>query len=669
LNPPIASEPAHNAPTLRTSSPLDPLTADEITAAAGAVRAAEQFSSLSGRIRFITIELREPPKQDVLAWSAGERQQALPREAFVVLLDQGDGATHEIVVSLDEPVGVRSWSRLEGVQPLAVVAELAEAEEFVRLHPEFQEGLRRRGITDFDNVQIDAWPAGNFGYSDEEGLRLARCVAFIRDRPGDNEWAHPVDGLIALVDLNRLEMLWVKDYGVVPVPPEPGNFDVESAGAQRDDIAPLEIIQPDGPSFSVDGNVVRWQRWQLHVGFTPREGLVLNQIGYEDQGRLRSILYRASLSEMVVPYGDPSPVHYFKNAFDAGENGVGVATSSLQLGCDCLGEIYYFDAVVSDADGRPMPIRNAICMHEEDYGVLWRHIEWRTGEGEVRRSRRLVISSFAAIGNYDYGFFWYLYQDGTIAYEVKLTGVLSTGAVPPGEHPRHGTLVAPGLNAMVHQHYFNVRLDFDIDGLENAVEEVWTEPVPPGEENPHGNAFIAKRRRLRTEREARRRIDPASARWWEITNPHRLHRLGKPIAYRLLPGENAVPYAQPDAAVMKRAGFIHNHLWVTPYEPDERYAAGDYPNQHPGGSGLPEWTAADRELEERDLVVWYTFGHHHVPRPEDWPVMPVAMIGFTLKPMGFFERNPALDVPPSEPREGHCEPRSHSSNQSTEERT
>ena len=400
--------------------------------------------------------------------------------------------------------------------------------------------------------------------------------------------------------------------------------------------------------------MVRWQRWQLHVGFTPREGLVLNRVGYEDGGRLRPIMHRASLSEMVVPYGDPSPTHYFKNAFDAGENGVGVAASPLTRGCDCLGEIVYLDAVCNDAAGEPVVIPNAICMHEEDVGVLWRHIEWRDGTGEVRRSRRLVISSFSAIGNYDYGFFWYLYQDGTIEFEVKLTGVLSTGAVAPGVRPEHGVLVAPGLNAMVHQHFFNMRLDLDVDGLENAVEEVWTESLPPGPGNPVGNAFRPLRRRLETELEARRRLDPASARWWEIVNPGVRHRLGEPVAYRLVPGENATPFAQPDAPVSKRAGFIRKHLWVTPYEPGERYAAGDYPNQHPGGAGLPEWTSADRPVAGRDIVVWYTFGHHHVPRPEDWPVMPVATIGFMLKPVGFFERNPALDVPPSRPHAESC---------------
>ena len=155
-----------------------------------------------------------------------------------MLLDQGDGMTHEVVVSVADETIVE-WRARDGVQPLATVAELGEAEELVRLDPRFQAALKLRGVTDFEKVQIDAWPAGNFGYDDEVGLRLARCVAFVRDRPGDNEWAHPVDGLIALVDLNRLEVLRVDDHGVVPVPPEPGNFDPESVGPMRTDVAPL----------------------------------------------------------------------------------------------------------------------------------------------------------------------------------------------------------------------------------------------------------------------------------------------------------------------------------------------------------------------------------------------------------------------------------------------
>ncbi|MEI8057537.1 MAG: primary-amine oxidase [Actinomycetes bacterium] len=642
-------------PDTQTASPLDPLSVVEITSAVAAVKASPEFRALSSRTRFVTVDLREPEKSNLLAFQAGVAE--LPaREAEMVVLDHGDGSTHEIMVLLT-PAGagrVLTWNRRTDVQPMALVGELMEAEAAVLASQEFQQALALRGVTDFAAVQVDAWPGGNFGYPEEQGRRIARCIAFIRPQPQDNDWARPVDGLLALVDLNSLEILRIDDTGVVPIPHESGNFDTTAVEKYRDDIRPLHITQPEGASFSVNNRIVNWQKWRFHVGFTSREGLVLNQISYEDQGRQRSILHRVSLSEMIVPYGDPSPTHYFKNAIDAGENGVGVSASSLVLGCDCVGEIHYFDAVVADADGSAVSIPNAICMHEEDAGVLWRHIEWRTGVGEVRRSRRLVISSFSAIGNYDYGFFWYLYQDGTITFEVKLTGVLSTGAIPLGKKPLHGTLVAPGLNAMIHQHFFNMRLDFDVDGQENAVEEVWTESVPRGPENPHGNAFRSLRRRLTSELDARRKVDSASARWWEIINPRSLHRLGNPVAYRLTPGENTLSFAQPDAAVSLRAGFIREHLWVTPYDRSERYAAGDYPNQHAGGAGLPEWTAADRSIVDRDIVVWYTFGHHHVPRPEDWPVMPVVTSGFSLRPAGFFERNPALDVPPSVAQANHC---------------
>jgi primary-amine oxidase len=286
--------------------------------------------------------------------------------------------------------------------------------------------------------------------------------------------------------------------------------------------------------------------------------------------------------------------------------------------------------------------------------MLWKHYDMRTGETEVRRSRRLAVSFVATVANYEYGFFWYLYQDGRIEFEVKLTGIVSTGAVRPGEKPQYGQLLnQSGLYAPIHQHFFNVRLDLDVDGRENSLYEVHTESVPPGPENPEGNAFFAKSTPLRTESEAQREVDPLSARYWKVVNHSSLNSLGEPVAYKLLPHGNVRPFAQPDASVSRRAAFMSKHLWATPYEPSERHAAGDYPNQHPGGAGLPEYTAADRPIEGTDLVLWYTLGAHHTVRPEDWPVMPVQYAGFELQPSGFFDSNPALDVPPPATN-GHC---------------
>jgi primary-amine oxidase len=618
--------------------PLEPLTSQEIAEAVEIVRLKQ---SVGTEFRFPCVTLHEPEKSAVLALKLGEN---LPREAFLILLDTSTGYTYEAIASLTQGE-VISWQHIPDVQPNIMADELAECEVVVKEHPDFRAASARRGITDLDLVVVDPWAIGNFGFKEEEGIRLSRCLCYLRSVANGNFYSRPIDGLVPVVDLSKMAVLRIEDVGNVPVPPDPGEYAQSFIPKFRDDIKPLHITQPEGPSFQVEGHHVCWQKWQFRIGFTPREGVVLYTVGYEDRDKLRPIIYRASMSEMVVPYGDPRSQHFRKNAFDLGEHGIGLLSNSLKLGCDCVGEIYYFDAALTNSRGDVSIIENAVCLHEEDYGILWKHTDWRLDEVEVRRSRRLVVSFIATVDNYEYGFFWYFYQDGTIQYEIKLTGILLCAALT--DTPHYGTLVAPELNALNHQHFFNMRLDFDLDGLENSVYEVNTEAVPLDAENPYGNGFLAISTLLPTEQAAQRRIDPFTARYWKITNPSALNSLGQPVGFKLIPGDNALPFAHPDSPLLKRAGFMTQHLWVTPYQADERYAAGDYPNQHPGGDGLPKWTQGDRPIENTDVVVWYTFGHHHIPRPEDWPVMPVAYSGFTLKPVGFFTANPAMDVPPS----------------------
>ena len=184
--------------------------------------------------------------------------------------------------------------------------------------------------------------------------------------------------------------------------------------------------------------------------------------------------------------------------------------------------------------------------------------------------------------------------------------------------------------------------------------------LPRGDENPHGNAFVAEHTLFEREQDAQRLCNMASSRYWKIVNPSVKNRMNQPVGYRLIPAENAVPFAHDDAAVIRRAGFLKRHLWVTPYRAEEKFAAGDYPNQRAEGDGLPKWTEANRPIADTDLVVWYTFGHTHIPRPEDWPVMPVHRIGFMLKPDGFFHSNPAMDLPPSDSHETSCHHNGHS---------
>jgi primary-amine oxidase len=621
--------------------PLDPVTADEIRAATALVAADARYEV---DFVFAHLRLHEPHKAHVLAHEPGA---PVDREVEVLLVPPGRLEAIEVIVSVTAGQ-VRSWIVREGMRPALLFGESYSAIVGLRKHPEWQDALRRRGIDDFDKVQIDPWPAGSFDSPHEAGRRISRCIAYYREEPTDNGYAQPIEGLVAFFDSGAGEVLEVLDFGVVPLPEERGHYLPDAVGPMRDDLKPLEIVQPDGPSFEVEGHHVRWSKWSFRIGWDPYEGLVLHTVGYDDGGRVRPVLHRASITEMVVPYGDPGPMHGWKNAFDAGEWGLGRMANSLKLGCDCLGVIHYFDAVMGTEQGDPYTVEQAICMHEEDYGILWKHQDMQGGTVDTRRSRRLVVSFIATVGNYEYGFYWYFYLDGSIQLEVKLTGIVSPMAIVPGEQPEFANVIAPGLAAPHHQHLFSARLDLDVDGPSNSVYEVEAEIVPPGPDNPWGNAFRPRVTPLTNELAARREIDAATSRTWRVVNDSSRNGLGQPVGYKLVPTMSTpTMLASPESSVGRRAGFARHNLWVTPYARDERRAAGEYPNQHEGGDGLPRWTEADRSLTDTDVVLWYTFGVTHFVRPEDWPVMPVEYTGFLLAPFGFFDRNPALDVPPA----------------------
>ena len=625
--------------------PLAPLTVAE----AGTV-AKLALASTGDGARLVYVALAEPEKAAVLGWDGGP----LPRTALAVTYERPRRMTWMITVSLDENA-VTAKVPVPGAQPPIMADEFTADGERIKAHPAFQAALARRGITDMTKVQVDTWPPSYFGLDvDKSGRRLGRGVAYVIDGPGSNPYARPVENLVAIWDRDAAEMIELQDGEVVPVPAAPGRYDAASFPAART-LAPLEILQPDGPGFTVDDGWLRWGPWQLRISLHPIEGLVLHEIAYVEGGRVRPVIYRASMAEMVVPYGSASLNHWWKNAFDAGDVGLGKTANSLELGCDCLGEIVYLDAVTVSEDGEAAPLKNAICLHEEDYGILWKHADTANGVTETRRSRRMVVSSIATVGNYEYGFFWYFYLDGTIQAEVKLTGIIQTQAVAPGTRVPYANPVTPELAGPHHQHMFSYRLDMCVDGPANSVYEVDAVPVPVGPDNPYGNAFASVSTLLATESGARRMAAPERARYWKVVNHGVLNAAGEPVAYKLVPSHASAPLlAQPTAGIAARAAFATKHLWVTPFAAAETRPAGDFPNQHPGGAGLPAWTAADRPVTDTDIVLWHTVGTTHFCRPEDFPVMPVEYTGFTLKPFGFFDANPAIDLAP--PSGSHCHP-------------
>jgi primary-amine oxidase len=619
--------------------PLDPLSAQEIRAAAATVR--REHATTDGW-RFAVIDLHEPAKHELTA------DPAPPRVAEVVCWNREDGRAFKGTVSLAED-RVASWAQLApGEHPSMTDADFSEANEVLRRHPAVVEALAKRGLTEMELVLIDVWAFGAaVAPAQYAHRRIGWADVWHRSTADGNPYANPVAGLHPIVDLNTMELLELQDdWDGGPAPRVMGEYAPQLVpGLElRNDVTPLEISQPAGASFMLDGNELRWQKWSMRLGFNYREGLVLHLVGYEDAGRVRPVAHRMSFAEMVVPYRDPTSDHYRRTAFDIGEWGLGHMTTSLALGCDCLGEISYLDATLFNAVGEPVEIKNAVCIHEEDDGVLWKHVDHLVG-ADTRRMRRLVVSFHATVANYEYLVYWRFYQDGSIQCEVRATGIMITTPFS-GSPPPYGTVVDTDTYAPFHQHFIVARLDLDVDGAgHNTVICTESEALPVSDQNPHGLALTQRATPLRFESDGVQDYDWHRQRAWKVINQASENRLGGPVSYKLEPGA-AIPSLLPtDSPVLRRARAIEHDLWVTPYSPDERWPCGEFPNQSLDDRGLPVWTAQDRPIQDADIVLWYVFGINHVPRPEDWPVMPVDVVSFWLKPFGFFDRNPALDVP------------------------
>jgi primary-amine oxidase len=221
-------------------------------------------------------------------------------------------------------------------------------------------------------------------------------------------------------------------------------------------------------------------------------------------------------------------------------------------------------------------------------------------------------------------------------------------AVTDATHdPEFAPLISENLASPVHQHLFCFRLDWNLDGGPNSLYETQIETVPIGPDNPEGTQFKAVATHLKSEAQAKRDIAPERSRSWKVVNPNRTNAWGVPVAYKLLPGATPRLLAQENSVISRRAAFARHNLWATPHTDGEDSAAGGLTTMHHGQGGLIDYTAGDRDISEGDLVMWHTLGVTHIPRPEDWPVMPVEYCGFHLVPVGFFDRNPTLDLPPS----------------------
>jgi len=621
--------------------PMDPLDADEILGAANILlqgRAAQP-----GAI-FQSIELREPSKREVLGFQS---RGSLPDRQATVFYRQNRQSFKSTVNlsagSFTPPVLI---PRSDGQLGLTIT-EVSDF-SFAFQDAGFLRALALRGIRSPQQLQkvfVTPLTPGSFGLP-EESRRIVKAQMYYTDGARINLYAKPIEGLQAIMDLDARKVLQIIDTGVIPIPGATHEFDEASIGALtglRPALKPIRMSQPAGVNFRIDGQFIEWQKWRFHARFERRSGPVISLVTYDG----RQVMYQGSLAEIFVPYQDAGTNWYYRTFMDVGEFGFGLLASPLALGLDVPDNAVLLDGLVAAAIPDPslpvipLPLARVMGVFERLTGSpAWRHFEQFSGGAyEGRAEVELVVRSIAQVGNYDYLIDWIFTQHGGMRVEVGLTGIDAVKGVTAGDDGnRHqGTLVAPQLVAPFHSHHFNFRLDLDVDGQNNrfVLGKLYTRRVS----GPRRSVWSLDERVLGSEREGQLDEDNSH---WKVVSAARRNAQGQPTGYVIESHGNAEPLLDP--ADYQRAGFIAHNLWVTAFDPEQRYAAGDTPNQNPGAPGLPQYVRDNRSLVDRDIVVWLTLGFHHVTQSEDWPVMSREHLSFELKPAGFFDRNPAVDL-------------------------
>ncbi|KIW72758.1 hypothetical protein PV04_00933 [Phialophora macrospora] len=633
--------------------PLNDLTASEVKQAASLIRQLHRDQDLV----FKAITLDEPQKDLVLSYfkaqESGKPLPVVPRVVFAAYYFKGTDQFITTYVNLTK----NTIDRTERMSPKyhgnIDFQEVDAVEKLTLEDPRVIAEIAKLKLPDHLYVIAEAWGFGSDGVVDRERQYQVYMFVGERGKPDSNHYARPltfspvVD--TTLMKVTRIDYLPTgtthETHETKPWEYQKPNEYVPEELDIRADLKPLRVLQPQGTSYSIEpGNVLRWQKWHARICFNYREGLFLRDVRFDG----RPLFYRVSLSEMTVPYADPRNPYHRKQAFDLGDIGAGLVANNLSLGCDCLGSITYLDGLVSDPLGEPLVKPNAICIHEQDNGIGWKHTNYRTDRACVVRNRELVVQQILTVSNYEYILAFIFNQAGEMHYEARATGILSTAAIDPGAAVPWGTVVHDGVLAQHHQHLLSLRVDPAIGSYETGNRLAYSECYAMSRDdfNPHGNGYVAKTTVV--DKPGGLDLDASKSRVFMMQNDRIRNAVNQlPISYKIQVPPMQGILAHEDSFHFKRAEFGDHSIYLTKYGHDELFSGGKYTNQSRGGDGIKTWAARNDKVVDDDIVVWVQFGMNHVPRIEDFPVMPVEIMKVAFKPVNFFTKNPSIDVPPS----------------------
>ncbi|CAJ1958897.1 unnamed protein product [Sphenostylis stenocarpa] len=652
------SSPTYDHQSEIPQHPLDPLTIQEFNRVKTILASHPLFKS-SSRYTLNSVVLEEPDKKLVLKWKKGD--PSLPRKASVVAVVKG--VPYVLTVDLETSQVTSQETGSFSGYPTMTVEEMVGVLEVPLKSTEFNRSIIKRGVNLADLACLPV-SSGWYGTPVEENRKLIKVQCYSK-KGTVNFYMKPIEGVTALVDMERKEVVSISDNGQnIPVANGVNTdyrYSIQKLNGELRLLNPISLEQPKGPSFIVDRHLVKWANWEFHLRPDPRAGTIISQVKVRDPdtSKVRNVMYKGFTSELFVPYMDPTEGWYFKTYMDAGEYGFGLQAMPLDPLNDCPRNAYYMDGVFASSDGTPYLQPNMICIFESYAGdIAWRHAECPITDlkvTEVRPKVTLVVRMAAAVANYDYIVDWEFQTDGLIRSKVGLSGILmvkgttyeNMGQVPDKEY-LHGTLLSENIIGVIHDHFITYYLDMDVDGSENSFVKVnlKKQESSPGE-SPRKSYLKAVKKVAKTEKDAQIRLQLYDPSEFHVVNPLKKTRVGNPVGYKLVPGATAASLLDPEDPPQKRAAFTNNQIWVTPYNKTEQWAGGLFVYQSKGDDTLQLWSNRDRPIENKDIVLWYTIGFHHIPCQEDYPIMPTVSSSFDLKPANFFERNPILGVPPN----------------------
>ncbi|KNA23701.1 hypothetical protein SOVF_022440 [Spinacia oleracea] len=642
------------------SHPLDPLTVQEVNRVRSIVTTHALFKTAK-KYALHSVVLEEPQKPSVLRWKEGD--PLLPRKASVIA--RVDGGTHVMSVDLGSGrVEMVDVGEVSGY-PTMTIEDMNTATFTPLESKEFNRTVVDRGV-DLEDLACLPISTGWYGKK-EEKRRLIKVQCYSMEDT-TNFYMRPIEGLTVIVDMDTNQVVEISDNGKdIPIP-KAANTEYRFA-AQKNNIHhkikpinPISIEQPKGPSFTVEnGHMIKWANWEFHLKPDPRAGVIISRAMFRDPDteELRNVMYKGMASELFVPYMDPSDAWYFKTYMDAGEYGFGLTAMPLDPLNDCPRNAYYMDGVFAAGDGRPYVRSNMVCVFESYTGDIgWRHSESPITGMEIREARpkvTLVVRMAASVANYDYIVDWEFQTDGVVKIKVGLSGILMVKATPytntnqvPNHDDLYGTLLSENVIGVIHDHFITFYLDMDVDGSDNSFVKVnlKRQQTSPGE-SPRTSYLKATRSTAKTEKDAQIKLKLYDPSEFHVINPNKKTRVGNPVGYKVVPAGTAASLLDLEDPPQKRGAFTNNQIWVTPYNRSEEWAGGLFVYQSHGEDTLATWSERDREIENKDIVLWYTLGFHHIPCQEDFPIMPTVSSSFSLKPVNFFERNPILGMPPN----------------------